>query len=60
VERRFTPKDIIEGQLPVEEPLQHAQARAENLLHRITHSQLVFEARKHIRRQTSNPSGNGR
>lgn len=49
VERKFTPADIIEGQLPVEDPT--PIRREANLAERILNSQIIFEARKHLARR---------
>ncbi len=58
-ERKFTPSDIVEGQLPVEEP-QLPKVEHHPFLDRILHSQIVFEARKHLKRQSEKPNANGR
>lgn len=58
-ERKFTPADIIEGQLPVEESVTKPEAH-HGLMDRILHSQIIFEARKHVKRQVEKPNANGR
>lgn len=63
-EPRYTPQDIIEGQLdvreapaPVFEPPHHV---VEAIKERITHSRVVFEARQHIKKKFGSPDANGR
>ena len=49
--RKFTPKDIIEGQLPVQDIPTPAVDRPHHILHKLLHNQVVFEARRHITRR---------
>lgn len=59
MERKYTPKDIIEGQLPIEDP-KPTKPEHNPLVERILHSQIIFEARKHLKRQAEKPGSNGR
>ncbi len=50
--RKFTPADIIEGQIVMPEPPVPARTPEHHaLLDRILHSQIVFEARKHVKKR---------